>query len=76
MGAGAAGAGFWYVQQQDASATTIEPLSRVDTVVVTAPVLLAPVASAPDSAVQTDSVGPAGAPVLDSSRACLPAPVS
>jgi len=69
LAAGSAGAGFWYVQQQDASATTIGRLSRVDTVVVTAPVILAPVASAPDSAVQTDSVAPAGAPVLDSSMA-------
>ncbi len=33
----AAGAGFWYVQQQDASATTIQAVNRVDTVMVNAP---------------------------------------
>jgi serine/threonine-protein kinase len=64
LAAGAAGAGFWYVQQQDASATTMQGAGRVDTVVVQAPAPPAPIAAA------TDSV-----PAADSTRATAPAPV-
>ena len=47
LAAGAAGAGFWYVQQEDAVAMAPPTAGRVDTVVVQAPA--APVAMVPDS---------------------------
>ena len=81
LAAGAAGAGFWYVQQQDASATTPPPVGRVDTVVVQAPAPPAPVAMAPDSvpAPGVDSARAATAVAVPDSGAAaarpLPAPV-
>ena len=83
LAAGAAGAGFWYVQQQDASATTVSPAGRVDTVMVSAPATPAPVAAAPDSATIRDSstAGAVAAPGPDSTAVAAapmtpaPAPV-
>jgi len=67
--AGAAGAGFWYVQQQDASATTTQAVSRVDTVIVNAPTQPPPLAASP--AVVTDSA-PVVAYAADSSLTAVP----
>ena len=81
LAAGAAGAGFWYVQQQDASATTREPVARVDTVMVSAPAgPPPPVVTAPDSAPRADSTATIAAPATDSmvaatQPAAAPAPV-
>jgi serine/threonine protein kinase len=76
LAATAGGAGFWYVQQQDASATTIQAAGRVDTVVVTAAVPApAPVAPVPDSTVRLDSATQVAGPAPDSSlEAVTPAP--
>jgi serine/threonine protein kinase len=74
LAAGAAGAGFWYVQQEDASATT-PPVSRVDTVIVNAPALPAP--PVPDSAAapETMASAPVAEPVVaDSSGAAVGPP--
>ena len=78
LAAGAAGAGFWYVQQQDASATTLPGARRVDTVVVQA---LAPpptMAAVSDTMPHPDSL-PQAAPALVSdsgatATASVPAP--
>ena len=81
LAAGAAGAGFWYVQQEDASATPPPAVSRVDTVVVQAPALPAPVVAPTDSAAGATE-GAAGAILAaapDSAAApalAPPAPVS
>jgi hypothetical protein len=75
LAAGGAGAGFWYVQQQDASATTPEPVRRVDTVMVTAPAATpASPVTVPDSALAVDSASAVAAPAADSSVAAPPVP--
>jgi len=74
LAAGAAGAGFWYVQQQDASATTVQPVSRVDTVVVNAPVLQAPLVTAPDAVTGADGATATLPPAGDSTLVSTPVP--
>ncbi len=76
LAAGAAGAGFWYVQQQDASATPPPATGRVDTVVVHAPALPVPVAEVPDSASASVDTARGAMPVAtaDSAVAAAPSP--
>lgn len=81
LAAGAAGAGFWYVQQQDASATTLDPVHRVDTVLVTAPVpptgpVPAPAVPPVDSMARPDTSVQGQVATHDSSSAMPVTPVS
>ncbi len=64
LAAGAAGAGFWYVQQQDASATTVAAVGRVDTVLVPAPAASAPAPVARDSVAVGDTLASSAAAAL------------